>query len=232
MFYELVDIEFARTAVFLKARPESLHYITIIHHPRHAPSPPFLISHPLFAVSFPQPQSIELITPTGSPSDFSHHIPTDPVNRSPCPFTNALSNHALLPRTNITHNQVLNVLTTALKLSTPSALVVGEHGSADLWMMQRHGAIEHDASLTRDDAALGDAVDVNRTLCTFTAIALSNSYSQTLIPLHILQCTHITLPELLAFRSYRDRDSRLRNANFTYGPKEAFTAYGETALLF
>ncbi|KAF9257313.1 Cloroperoxidase, partial [Marasmius fiardii PR-910] len=98
-------------------------------------------------------------------------------SRSPCPWINALSNHGYLPRDgrNITVQamskavegtfQVFNVLAATVALSTKLALACSKQPTTfDLEDTALHGCFEHDTSISRGDAALGDNLTFNGTL--------------------------------------------------------------------
>ncbi|OQS07951.1 hypothetical protein THRCLA_00057, partial [Thraustotheca clavata] len=74
------------------------------------------------------------------------------------------------------------------------------------------------ASLTRRDVAIGDNTKLDKTLYEqLKSISTDGKY--------------ITKVELAKHRVAREADSRANNPNFTFGPKEQFLAYGESALL-
>ncbi|KAJ3218274.1 hypothetical protein HDU67_006247 [Dinochytrium kinnereticum] len=150
---------------------------------------------------------------------------------APCPFVNSFVNHGILPRHGMTKEQLTHAMKDIMKLDssstsffTSSALDAGYTDQdgvkrVDVGNLRPHGVLEHDASMTRDDAALGDNVHVNLTM--YNQL---RSLSQ--------DSTHITLEDLIQFRILREDDSRTRNPNFTYTYKERYTANGEAAILF
>jgi hypothetical protein len=81
---------------------------------------------------------------------------------------NALSNHSILPHSGraLTKSGTISAITTSLNLSptianifTSVALTINPDHDAhsfDLDMVNKHGFIEHDVSLSRSDYALGD----------------------------------------------------------------------------
>ncbi|KAJ3808563.1 MAG: Cloroperoxidase [Lentinula lateritia] len=118
--------------------------------------------------------------------DWSAHqwqAPTATDSRGPCPGLNTLANHGFLPRngSNITTPVVLNaindgfnfrpinILRTAAKLGL---LTTDAEDSFSLSDLALHGTLEHDASLSRNDYALGDNIHFNETV--FTTLANSN----------------------------------------------------------
>ncbi|KAJ3320144.1 hypothetical protein HDU76_000365 [Blyttiomyces sp. JEL0837] len=90
----------------------------------------------------------------------------------------------------------------------------------NLTQLDVHGGIEHDSSLTRSDVGLGDSVKLNTTL-----LEQFKSFGKT-------HPGYITFKELADYRKAREADSRARNPNYTFGPKQQFTAFGEAALLY
>jgi hypothetical protein len=98
---------------------------------------------------------------------------------------------------------------------------VGGRQVVSLNELNKHLAIEHDASLTRSDANItgADAVRFNNTLWQqFKSFSKDGKY--------------ITKEQFAAFRVAREDDSRLRNPFFDFSLKSQFTAYGEAALLW
>ncbi|KAF7303055.1 HEME-HALOPEROXIDASE domain-containing protein [Mycena kentingensis (nom. inval.)] len=91
-----------------------------------------------------------------------YQAPTDTDSRSPCPGLNTLANHGFLPRNgkNLTVQMVSDTLQSACNIDGPgSALLSGQanqflnaNGTFDLSDLALHGVVEHDASLTHDDA--------------------------------------------------------------------------------
>ncbi|KAG7088850.1 hypothetical protein E1B28_012804 [Marasmius oreades] len=105
-------------------------------------------------------------------------------SRGPCPGLNTLANHGFLPRNgkNISipmilkaghegYNMEADILTIAAKvglLTSPG----DQPTTLSLNDLKAHGVIEHDASLSRQDIALGDNVRFNETI--FFTLANSN----------------------------------------------------------
>jgi len=95
-------------------------------------------------------------------------------HRSPCPALNSLANSGYLPRSGrVTSEQLVRALYERLGLPRYLGALItrramGRLGKAspdgaeklDLASLGEHGFLEHDASLTRRDARLGDAVEV------------------------------------------------------------------------
>ncbi|KAH7075033.1 Chloroperoxidase [Paraphoma chrysanthemicola] len=93
--------------------------------------------------------------------------PTDTDSRSACPMLNALANHGVLPHDgkNITFKQLNTVVRQSFNFAPSFCFFVPKFAadflgrsywsdSFDLAELSKHNAIEHDASLTRRDAAL------------------------------------------------------------------------------
>ncbi|THU92580.1 Cloroperoxidase [Dendrothele bispora CBS 962.96] len=103
--------------------------------------------------------------------------------RGPCPGLNTLANHGFLPRDgknlsmsvildaalNGYHMQPASPLVGAVKIST---LAADDPFSFTLEDIRLHGNIEHDASLSREDFALGNNFRFNETI--FSTLANSN----------------------------------------------------------
>ncbi|KAF9265234.1 Cloroperoxidase [Marasmius fiardii PR-910] len=119
--------------------------------------------------------------------DFSAHAwqaPGPNDSRSPCPGLNTLANHGFLPRNgkNISIPMIIqaghdgyhfeaDILTIAAKvglLTSPD----DQPTTLSLNDLKAHGVLEHDASLSRQDFALGDNVHFNETL--FSTLTNSN----------------------------------------------------------
>lgn len=98
--------------------------------------------------------------------------------RSPCPGLNTLANHGYLPRNgrNITGAMIQKAAFAAYSLGYDVTLAAVLNGKfvaglfpggvmSALWNLNAtHDVLEHDASLTREDAALGDYIRANATL--------------------------------------------------------------------
>ncbi|KAI1393030.1 Cloroperoxidase [Hypoxylon trugodes] len=105
--------------------------------------------------------------------------------RGPCPMLNTLANHGFLPHTGkgISLDNAINALDTALNIDSSfakflfnKALTTNPTPNAttiDLNMLSRHNILEHDASISRQDAYFGpadvfDEAVFNQTLTYFT----------------------------------------------------------------
>ncbi|KAI8823031.1 Chloroperoxidase [Fimicolochytrium jonesii] len=157
--------------------------------------------------------------------------PTDV--RSPCPLLNAMANHGLLPRDgkNIKATQYISALTSiSIGLDLASALVVGSpavgvptHLSGltftfGLDDLRTHGAIEHDASLTRNDAYFGDNYSFNHTLYD-QFISTQNAAGR------------LDVNSMAKIRALRLKQSKATNPDNKFGFKESTLAHGEASLI-
>ncbi|KAJ7059236.1 Cloroperoxidase [Mycena amicta] len=108
--------------------------------------------------------------------------PTATDVRSPCPGLNTLANHGYLPRNgkNLTIPIILHAALQGLNIGTSAILVGAKLGllsgdapdSLDLDALALHNLVEHDASLSRGDFALGDNLHFNETI--FSTLVDSN----------------------------------------------------------
>ncbi|KAF9260270.1 Cloroperoxidase [Marasmius fiardii PR-910] len=134
--------------------------------------------------------AVAVTASTDSQVDWSSHrwqAPGPSDTRGPCPGLNTLANHGFLPRNgrNISIPMILqaghegyhiepSILTIAAKvglLTSPS----DQPTTFSLEDIKAHGVIEHDASLSRQDIALGDNVHFNETI--FSTLVNSNPRS-------------------------------------------------------
>ena len=156
--------------------------------------------------------------------------PSASDSRSPCPALNALANHGFLPRDGrglteqMLVDQLVAVFNTDPSLSRTLAKTAISGVSVDgktlqLSQLQKHGFIEHDASLVHNDTYLGDNWLVDPTLVNDMlnfARKKDNTFGTT---------------ELAHFRRRRERQCASQNPEFKFGAKELATAYAEAALL-
>ncbi|KAI8716933.1 HEME-HALOPEROXIDASE domain-containing protein [Fusarium sp. LHS14.1] len=93
--------------------------------------------------------------------------------RSPCPMVNAVANHGFLPRDglNISLADLIVAFTDAVNLDPAAttlvgqkALTTGDNVTFDLDNLNKHGVIEHDGSLSRNDIFFGDNYSFNQTI--------------------------------------------------------------------
>lgn len=154
--------------------------------------------------------------------------------RSPCPMLNSLSNHGVLPRDGkgITKEMAVKALTQSLNLDSKIANIFASvaltanpdpHAhSFDLNHVNKHGVIEHDVSLTRDDIASGDNHTFNKDIWQRYLDNYGDS-KETSFAL----CSKARYDRVAASK----RTHFLNAKDFGYGIKEAVLSYGETALL-
>ncbi|KAJ3305758.1 hypothetical protein HDU76_004965 [Blyttiomyces sp. JEL0837] len=119
-----------------------------------------------------------IIIPSAPPPFQTWTPPTNPPQlntTSPCPILNALKAHNIIPGTSIQKPVLKNALSELYcdfviqNLFVDGAMKMGHKDEGgvdvvDLYELSTHNGIEHDASLTRSDDALGDRVLLNMTL--------------------------------------------------------------------
>ncbi|KAK7446345.1 hypothetical protein VKT23_014551 [Stygiomarasmius scandens] len=146
--------------------------------------------------------------------------------RGPCPGLNTLANHGYLPRDgrNINVTTILDagfngyhmqpgVLELAAKVSL---LTSNDPFTFTLDDIKLHGNIEHDASISRVDFALGDNARFNETV--FTTLAESNPGDD-----------HYNTTSAGQVQYLRLADSQAKNPNVTNTDKEFFIRSVESA---
>ncbi|ESK95710.1 hypothetical protein Moror_12504 [Moniliophthora roreri MCA 2997] len=179
--------------------------------------------------------------------DHSWRAPGPNDLRSPCPGLNTLANHGFLPRNgrNITVSMILQAGfgTPCLRISdhiqwlTLSSFLDGYHIEPDALMLaakvglttspepetltldnlKQHGVIEHDASLSRQDFAIGDNLHFNEAI--FETLASSNPGSDVY---NITSAGQVMQARL--------EDSLARNPNVTNSGTELVIRMFESAL--
>ncbi|KAF7360780.1 putative Cloroperoxidase [Mycena venus] len=119
----------------------------------------------------------------GSPPDPHAFIAATPTDlRAPCPGLNTLANHGYLPRNgrNITVPMIIQASLDGFNAGVDAIQPFAKFGllssaapdTLNLNELVEHGLIEHDASLSRLDAALGDSLHFNEGQ--FSTLANSN----------------------------------------------------------
>ncbi|KAJ3999222.1 Peroxidase, family 2-domain-containing protein [Lentinula boryana] len=137
----------------------------------------------LFAFLITLLVSVEIKCDTIDWSAHQWQAPSPTDSRGPCPGLNTLANHGFLPRngSNITIPVVLKAINDGFNFQPINLLRIGAklgllttdaEDSFTLNNLALHGTLEHDASLSRNDYALGDNVHFNETV--FTTLANSN----------------------------------------------------------
>ncbi|KAK1233465.1 hypothetical protein PQX77_003361 [Marasmius sp. AFHP31] len=147
--------------------------------------------------------------------------------RSPCPGLNALANHGFLPRDgrNISIPMILDATEKAFNFERTVLSLIAKVGlltspdkdTMSLENLRFHGNIEHDASLSREDDAIGDNLHFNETI--FTTLANSNPGSDVYNTTSAGQVMKIRLADSIA-----------RNPNLTNTIAQAQGRSGTSAL--
>ena len=155
--------------------------------------------------------------------------PDNHSKRSVCPFLNSLANYNYINRTGIftveqlvTQADVLFNINPAVINAFVFLIKKGgfiEGNIFDLSKINAHNFSEHDASLVHDDA-INNVVNikVNQTLVKELVSFSSDG-------------EYISLRDLARFRNHRKQTCAKNNPNFTYGLKQDFLSFGESALL-
>jgi len=162
---------------------------------------------------------------------FTNFQPAGPGDvRSPCPGLNALANHGFLHHDgrNMTIPHLIKGLAEGLNVGADFTTAIGGvgllsspnplGGAFDLSDLNQHNfPIEHDASMSRQDAALGN-----------DQVFYNPNWQQYISVFDGKTVTDIPTASKAKFARYND--SLAKNPDFTYGPREAFLSYGENAL--
>ncbi|KAM0703604.1 hypothetical protein Q7P35_009543 [Cladosporium inversicolor] len=149
--------------------------------------------------------------------------------RSPCPGLNALANHGFIHHDgrDMTIPHLLEGLAAGLNIGPDFTVAVGGlglfsspdplGGSFDLNDLDQHNfPIEHDASLSREDAYFGNDYSFNSGIWNQTRSFFKNGKTA-------------LLPAALAIAN-RTADSKKRNPEFVYGLQQFILRYGEMTL--
>ncbi|KAI8942801.1 hypothetical protein NX059_000844 [Plenodomus lindquistii] len=162
---------------------------------------------------------------------FTTFTPPGPNDvRSACPALNTLSNHAFIPPSgrNLTLPLLIRGFSSALNTGADFTTLIGSlglltssnplSGTFDLDEISQHNfPIEHDASLSRLDAAFGDFVSFN-----------AETWSQFI---GFFEGKGVTNLRTVAQAKYdRFNHSLTHNPEFVYGVREQVLSYGENAL--
>lgn len=151
--------------------------------------------------------------------------------RGPCPALNSLANHNLIPHSgrNITAPLLVDILGRVFNLSLELAETITAGGLAtrspdatafDLPDLNRHNAIEHDASLSRADLFFTGPDRAG----TFDCATFDRFFA------HLAGADYVSAEAAAAGRYGQVRHARAHNPNFTYGLQQQVTGYAETAL--
>ncbi|KAK1233476.1 hypothetical protein PQX77_003372 [Marasmius sp. AFHP31] len=160
-------------------------------------------------------------------NDYPWQAPGPNDLRSPCPGLNTLANHGLLPRDgrNIT---VANIVDAGLKgynIRSDILIRASKVGFMSSWEpdvmslkdIQLHGNIEHDASISREDFALGDHIHFNETL--FSVMLESNPGSDVYNATSAGFVQHARLADSLA------RNPNVTNTNLQFFARSTESAF-------
>ncbi|EMF08858.1 Cloroperoxidase [Sphaerulina musiva SO2202] len=150
--------------------------------------------------------------------------------RSPCPALNSLANHGFLPHSGkgITlpvavsgFKRALNIADDFTTVLWTAAFLVSKDPASATWdlsdVVQHNFPIEHDASLSRQDAFFGNQQPFNQTIFDTVLSFYANE-------------TDATIPIQAKAKYSRTLDSQTRNPKFQYGLREFILSYGENAL--
>lgn len=167
---------------------------------------------------------------------FTNFIPPGPNDvRSPCPGLNSLANHGFIHHDgrNMTIAHLTEGLAAGMNVGADFTTAIGSAGllAAPLdqlvdpltayfnldQLSQHNFPIEHDGSLSRQDAYFGNPQPFYQP-----------SWDQVLNVYGGVQKTSIELASKAHY--VRQQDSKARNPEWTYGPREFILSYGETAL--
>ncbi|KAF8174810.1 Cloroperoxidase [Mycena galopus ATCC 62051] len=160
-------------------------------------------------------------------SDHQWNAPTATDLRSPCPGLNTLANHGYLPRNgaNISVPMMLQAALDGFNVGSDAIIQAAKFGilsgnaptTLDLNALALHNLIEHDASISRQDFALGNNLVFNETI--FTTLANANPGVDYYNATSAGQVMHDRLAISLA-----------TNPNITNTPKEFLLRTRESAL--
>ncbi|KAL9087826.1 MAG: hypothetical protein Q9159_003423 [Coniocarpon cinnabarinum] len=189
---------------------------------------------PVPAESLPLP--IPTLLPVATPPDpndprFTQFKPPGPGDvRSPCPGLNACANHGFIPHSGRgnTYENLIPGLSQCFNMGEDFTLAIGGAGflaspdpllgSFDLDQLDQHNfPIEHDASVSRDDAFFGDDHSFN-----------AGIFNESLSYYDGMEYTSIE--QAAKLRHGRFTTQKARNPTFTFGLREFLFAYGETAI--
>ncbi|KAK4493832.1 hypothetical protein PRZ48_015017 [Zasmidium cellare] len=167
--------------------------------------------------------------PEGDPRFTTWTAPGPNDVRSPCPGLNTLANHGFIHHDgrNMTLPHLLTGLAEGLNMGADFTVLIGGAGllsspdplggAFDLNDLDQHNfPIEHDASLSRQDAYFGDDHD------------FYDPYWQDV--LSYFQNGMTALKPAAEAIANRTKDSEAINPTFTYGFREFVFRYGETAI--
>ncbi|KAF2035648.1 Cloroperoxidase, partial [Setomelanomma holmii] len=149
-----------------------------------------------------------------------------PSVRSPCPGLNALANHGFIHHDgrNLTIPHLIKGLSEGLNIGPDftaslggAALHASPNPAAGAFDLSDLIAIEHDASMSRQDAAFGSALPFN-----------AKTWQQYIAAFNGRSTADVQTAARAKFVRYND--SLTHNPDFTYDARAAVLAYGEQAL--
>ncbi|KAJ8117379.1 heme-thiolate peroxidase [Boeremia exigua] len=159
----------------------------------------------------------------GTPTNPHEWIPV----RGPCPMLNTLTNHGFLPRDgrNFTKENVIKGLGDGLNfdhqlagLMWEQAIIANPEPNATFFTLEQlnvHNVLEHDASLSRTDAAFGNNHVFNQTVFDTSKMWWTGET--------------VTAEQLAHSKIYRQLVSRSENDNYTFSASTEEFSLGEVA---
>nr|7ZBP_A Chain A, Marasmius rotula UPO [Marasmius rotula]7ZBP_B Chain B, Marasmius rotula UPO [Marasmius rotula]7ZBP_C Chain C, Marasmius rotula UPO [Marasmius rotula]7ZBP_D Chain D, Marasmius rotula UPO [Marasmius rotula] len=167
--------------------------------------------------------------------DFSAHpwkAPGPNDSRGPCPGLNTLANHGFLPRNgrNISVPMIVKAGFEGYNVQSDILILAGKIGmltsreadTISLEDLKLHGTIEHDASLSREDVAIGDNLHFNEAI--FTTLANSNPGADVYNISSAAQVQHDRLADSLA------RNPNVTNTDLTATIRSSESAFFLTVM--
>ncbi|KAK1233468.1 hypothetical protein PQX77_003364 [Marasmius sp. AFHP31] len=147
--------------------------------------------------------------------------------RSPCPGLNTLANHGFLPRDgrNISVPMIIDAGFKAYNMESDIPIIAGKIGlltsreaqTMSLHDIALHGNIEHDASLSREDFALGDHISYNEEI--FSTLLNSNPGSDVYNTTSAGQVMHARLADSIS------RYPNVTNTDFQQGARSVESGF-------
>jgi hypothetical protein len=148
---------------------------------------------------------------------------TDKANQTPCPMLNILSNYGVLPKRNIDISALKYALSYIRCDSGMTNFLLGvlaryKRPVDNLNLIGKHGFIEHDVSLTRQDFHLGDSISLcKKRLCQLISFSGDGK--------------HLTLEEQCRYVQFQHIQSKEQNPHLTLGISQRLPSTTENALL-
>ncbi|KAL8288469.1 hypothetical protein RB597_000533 [Gaeumannomyces tritici] len=171
--------------------------------------------------------SVASALPTEGEHAFKPAGPGD--SRSPCPMLNAMANHGFFPRNglNISMAQLISGLrdgvnldegaTRAVATIGMSASTTGNPDTINLADLNKHGVIEHDASLSRADTFTGDNHSFDKTIFAMTVSNWPDA--------------KISIEQSVRARNARIADSKAKNPQFAMSALAVQGSFLENSLI-